>query len=554
MSSEADENGTTKQKAILQSVSSARFTNVQMRIVSEEPNAKVFCFMLRSEVTKMFERRERHIKDLVETGKIAESRMQIDEALRNYYWALVLAQSNPKPVDIAFDNRIGAATSMLNLKIRSMLAMIHAQVTELDGKNAFLSFTYDDKKVSTLQFKYNDGQSIVGPVVARDGSGEANLVSIPGDGKLNISYEIRFREEVDPTDMDIAGAFNSGTLPFIDSSVAVPFRKKDGKSKKRATGKQAETDLPNMIAAQPSIEKTPITTQEANSTEDLYKTVLDVEKAIASKNPKSAYSHFTPEGYQLFATLMEKGGDVSISGRPDYKFILADGYIIGKSTQIKRRFRNGKVFMDKLVYRFDPHSRKIESVAFALTQRAENDIMNAAASWPEVSRWAILNFMEDYQTAFALKRLDYISSIFSDDALIITGTVLKKTPHPEKMFDSNKAIHFGGPKDIAYSKFTKQEYINRLKKIFDCREYVHLLFEDNVTKLIDLPAIDGINTGAAFGIEIKQRYESTGYSDDGYLTMVFDTRGKQPVIHVRLWQPDKNGMISLQEFISRFKK
>ena len=502
----------------------------------------------------MFDRRERHIKDLVETGKIAESRMQIDEALRNYYWALVLAQSNPKPVDIAFDNRIGAATSMLNLKIRSMLAMIHAQVTELDGKNAFLSFTYDDKKVSTLQFKYNDGQSIVGPVVARDGSGEANLVSIPGDGKLNISYEIRFREEVDPTDMDIAGAFNSGTLPFIDSSVAVPFRKKDGKSKKRATGKQAETDLPNMIAAQPSIEKTPITTQEANSTEDLYKTVLDVEKAIASKNPKSAYSHFTPEGYQLFATLMEKGGDVSISGRPDYKFILADGYIIGKSTQIKRRFRNGKVFMDKLVYRFDPHSRKIESVAFALTQRAENDIMNAAASWPEVSRWAILNFMEDYQTAFALKRLDYISSIFSDDALIITGTVLKKTPHPEKMFDSNKAIHFGGPKDIAYSKFTKQEYINRLKKIFDCREYVHLLFEDNVTKLIDLPAIDGINTGAAFGIEIKQRYESTGYSDDGYLTMVFDTRGKQPVIHVRLWQPDKNGMISLQEFISRFKK
>lgn len=106
----------------------------------------------------------------------------------------------------------------------------------------------------------------------------------------------------------------------------------------------------------------------------------------------------------------------------------------------------------------------------------------------------------------------------------------------------------------AYSQLSKTEYIDRLRKIFSTREYVHLQFEDNVTRMIDLPAINGINKGAAFGIEIKQRYESTGYSDDGYLTMVFDTRGKLPIIHVRLWQPDKNNMMSLQEFISRFNK
>ena len=210
--------------------------------------------------------------------------------------------------------------------------------------------------------------------------------------------------------------------------------------------------------------------------------------------------------------------------------------------------------MEKLVYRFNPESRKIESVAFALTQRAENDIMNAAASWPEVSRWAILNFMEDYQTAFALKRIDYINSIFSDDALIITGTILKKLNNAERAFDRSKSLDLGGPKDIAYSQLSKTEYIDRLRKIFSAREYVHLQFEDNVTRMIDLPAINGINKGAAFGIEIKQRYESTGYSDDGYLTMVFDTRGKLPIIHVRLWQPDKNNMMSLQEFISRFNK
>lgn len=546
-----ESNDNSVQKAVLQSVSSAKFTNVQMRVLEEEPNAKVFCFMSRSEVKKMFEKRANHIVNMVDAGKTAESRMMIDEALRNYYWALVLAKTTPEPVEIEFNDKKGEATSLLPIKIKSVLAMINASVDEIqDGKNLILGFTYNGKPVSSLNFKYNDGQSIVGPIVARDGIGEASMASIPADGKLHLTYELRFRNEVDPTDSDIAGAFNAGILPNINSSVAIAI--KSNSKKKAAAPVLASAE---MLAAQPTNDKHSIAMQNADNTDDLQKAVLAVEAAISSNNPKSAFSYFTPEGYTLFANLMAKNGKVTLVGKAQsHNFIIADGYIIGRATNIKRQFRNGKAFMEKLVYRFNPESRKIESVAFALTQRAENDIMNAAASWPEVSRWAILNFMEDYQTAFALKRTDYINSIFSDDALIITGTILKKLNNAERAFDRSKSLDLGGPKDIAYSQLSKTEYIDRLRKIFSTREYVHLQFEDNVTRMIDLPAINGINKGAAFGIEIKQRYESTGYSDDGYLTMVFDTRGKLPIIHVRLWQPDKNNMMSLQEFISRFNK
>lgn len=546
-----ESNDNSVQKAVLQSVSSAKFTNVQMRVLEEEPNAKVFCFMPRSEVKKMFEKRANHIVNMVDAGKTAESRMMIDEALRNYYWALVLAKTTPEPVEIEFNDKKGEATSLLPIKIKSVLAMINASVDEIqDGKNLILGFTYNGKPVSSLNFKYNDGQSIVGPIVARDGIGEASMASIPADGKLHLTYELRFRNEVDPTDSDIAGAFNAGILPNINSSVAIAI--KNNSKKKAAAPVLASAE---MLAAQPTNDKRSIAMQNADNTDDLQKAVLAVEAAISSNNPKSAFNYFTPEGYTLFANLMAKNGKVTLVGKAQsHNFIIADGYIIGRATNIKRQFRNGKAFMEKLVYRFNPESKKIESVAFALTQRAENDIMNAAASWPEVSRWAILNFMEDYQTAFALKRTDYISSIFSDDALIITGTILKKLNNAERAFDRSKSLDLGGPKDIAYSQLSKTEYIDRLRKIFSTREYVHLQFEDNVTRMIDLPAINGINKGAAFGIEIKQRYESTGYSDDGYLTMVFDTRGKLPIIHVRLWQPDKNNMMSLQEFISRFNK
>lgn len=546
-----ESNDNSVQKAVLQSVSSAKFTNVQMRVLEEEPNAKVFCFMPRSEVKKMFEKRANHIVNMVDAGKTAESRMMIDEALRNYYWALVLAKTTPEPVEIEFNDKKGEATSLLPIKIKSVLAMINASVDEIqDGKNLILGFTYNGKPVSSLSFKYNDGQSIVGPIVARDGIGEASMASIPADGKLHLTYELRFRNEVDPTDSDIAGAFNAGILPNINSSVAIAI--KNNSKKKAAAPALASAEI---LAAQPTNDKRSIAMQNADNTDDLQQAVLAVEAAISSNNPKSAFNYFTPEGYTLFANLMAKNGKVTLVGKAQsHNFIIADGYIIGRATNIKRQFRNGKAFMEKLVYRFNPESRKIESVAFALTQRAENDIMNAAASWPEVSRWAILNFMEDYQTAFALKRIDYINSIFSDDALIITGTILKKLNNAERAFDRSKSLDLGGPKDIAYSQLSKTEYIDRLRKIFSTREYVHLQFEDNVTRMIDLPAINGINKGAAFGIEIKQRYESTGYSDDGYLTMVFDTRGKLPIIHVRLWQPDKNNMMSLQEFISRFNK
>lgn len=546
-----ESNDNSVQKAVLQSVSSAKFTNVQMRVLEEEPNAKVFCFMPRSEVKKMFEKRANHIANMVDAGKTAESRMMIDEALRNYYWALVLAKTTPEPVEIEFNDKKGEETSLLPIKIKSVLAMINASVDEIqDGKNLILGFTYNGKPVSSLNFKYNDGQSIVGPIVARDGIGEASMASIPADGKLHLTYELRFRNEVDPTDSDIAGAFNAGLLPNINSSVAIAI--KNNSKKKAAAPVLASAEI---LAAQPTNDKRSIAMQNADNTDDLQKAVLAVEAAISSNNPKSAFNYFTPEGYTLFANLMAKNGKVTLVGKAQsHNFIIADGYIIGRATNIKRQFRNGKAFMEKLVYRFNPESRKIESVAFALTQRAENDIMNAAASWPEVSRWAILNFMEDYQTAFALKRTDYINSIFSDDALIITGTILKKLDNAERAFDRSKSLDLGGPKDIAYSQLSKTEYIDRLRKIFSTREYVHLQFEDNVTRMIDLPAINGINKGAAFGIEIKQRYESTGYSDDGYLTMVFDTRGKLPIIHVRLWQPDKNNMMSLQEFISRFNK
>lgn len=538
--------------------SQVSLTNTEVIVVSDEPDAYVVRWIKRSELEKIQREREARVVDLVETGKTAESRLQIDDALRCYYQALLLSRLT-KGVRIEFAGKEGMAQSLLPVKIKSMLLALQAEVAggEQSGNryNTRLRFTYNGNPVSSVTFSYNDGQGIVGPVKAKDGIGEAELLSIPATGKLHITYETRFRSELDPLDSDLAMIYSGGgKLPmFTEAGVDIPIKVKGNQVRAGKADKSVASTASASVAPEETRSKTPITLRPAQNGSQLLATVKKVEEAIRANNSMLARDCFTAEGFSLFHKLMTECGHVSLVGQSDYEFLEANGFLVGRYTRIKMKYRGGKSFTEQLVYRFDPQTGKIKSVAFALTKIGENDIMNAAAQWPTVSRWAVLSFMEDYQTAFALKRDDYISSIFSDDAVIITGTVLKKMDSGDQMFDRDKMINFGkGNKDVKYSRLTKSEYLERLRKIFKEREYVNLTFENNVTKIVETPSI--FAEGALFGIEIRQRYASSGYSDDGYLTLLFDTRHELPIIYYRMWQPDKTDMIGLQEFIDKIPK
>ena len=141
----------------------------------------------------------------------------------------------------------------------------------------------------------------------------------------------------------------------------------------------------------------------------------------------------------------------------------------------------------------------------------------------------ILQFMEDYKTAYCLKNIDFIQKIFDDDALIIVGNVLKK-------YKSSDSFYFSGlsEDEIKYQRLTKSEYINRLKRIFTTNEFINIHFEDNVVKKANKDL-------SIYGIQIAQHYASDTYADKGYLFLMVDLRDTiNPIIHVRTWQPRKN--------------
>ncbi len=137
-------------------------------------------------------------------------------------------------------------------------------------------------------------------------------------------------------------------------------------------------------------------------------------------------------------------------------------------------------------------------------------------------RMMILDYVEHFRTSYNQKDLKFLRQVFSDDALIITGKVVK-VKKSEVVPSGNKII---------YSTQTKQQYLDNLSKAFKAASYIKVNFDDVV--IVEHPTIKGI-----YGVTVHQKWNTNRYSDEGYVFMVWDFRNPDtPQIHVRTWQPD----------------
>ena len=139
-------------------------------------------------------------------------------------------------------------------------------------------------------------------------------------------------------------------------------------------------------------------------------------------------------------------------------------------------------------------------------------------------RQLILDYVEQFRTAYNQKDINFLNQVFSDDALIITGTVIQQK-HSEG---------FSTPK-IKYNKQTKDQYIKNLRGVFARNSYIKVTFDE--IEVMRHPVNPNF-----YGVTLLQGWTSGKYHDDGYLFLLWDfTNESAPQIHVRTWQPDKIG-------------
>ena len=139
-------------------------------------------------------------------------------------------------------------------------------------------------------------------------------------------------------------------------------------------------------------------------------------------------------------------------------------------------------------------------------------------------RQLILDYVEQFRTAYNQKDINFLNQVFSDDALIITGKVIQQ----------KHAEGFSTPK-IQYNKQTKEQYIKNLRGVFARNSYIKVTFDE--IEVMRHPVNPNF-----YGVTLLQGWTSGKYHDDGYLFLLWDfTNESAPQIHVRTWQPDKIG-------------
>lgn len=151
-------------------------------------------------------------------------------------------------------------------------------------------------------------------------------------------------------------------------------------------------------------------------------------------------------------------------------------------------------------------------------------------------RMQILHYVEQFRNAYNQKDLAFMDAVFSEDALIITGKVIRRIPNESGV---------GMRPEIQYSKQSKEQYLQNLKRVFARQGYINVKFDD----------IKVMRHGANpnfYGVTLIQHWNSSTYSDEGILFLVWDfTQPDQPKIDVRTWQPmetSQNDIFTLDSF------
>ncbi|MDE7408764.1 MAG: hypothetical protein K2N09_01945 [Muribaculaceae bacterium] len=481
-------------------------------------------YMLRSELDKIFAHRQDRVEDYVRESLRAEQKGRVDNALRFLNWAYVLLHSLQYPggVKMKIDGDDRLLINWIPSRMTEILKDVEVSVAKKGDDNTVdVLFKYKDKPAAGIDFTYWNGKTTSSINSAKGGLGQ---LSFPEDMTVEdvmLVIETSYKE-ASRSDKElemIIGDFKPQEFPEARKIIGV-----EGKALK--PDREAKKEFNSLASIGKREKMTKLDKKDAKE----YQAVIDkVLKSVIDKSYKPDPSYFTEDGLDMFDKLLGYG-QAYVLGSPEVGFYPFGERVVARCIPMRFDFKNNKrTFIEDVTFTFSPE-KKIESVAFGLGESARKDIFEqGVGAWSDSVKMVIVTFLENYKTAFALKRLDYINSIFDENAYIIVGHKLEQV---KKMPGDGFGISIV-PK-YEYARKSKSDYIDQLKRCFESNEYVNINFSDNDVQ----KAAYG---GDTFGIQIRQDYYSEHYGDQGYLFLFVDLNdADKPVIKIRTWQPERN--------------
>ncbi len=498
---------------IMNTYSSATLQQAERIVIQNEPDAHVFRYIKREDVAKVFEKRKNKAIEFVKSAEDAEENFQVADALKYYYWAFNLLKSLPAFDEIYYLNKKGENRLLSVLipdRMNTIFSGIGFSIKESKVKeneiHFILDINYKDQPVTNLDYSYWTGSDWSNIVSAKDGVGFMEFYGAAAKDiesiKLKVEYSFTGEARIDRELESVMAQIRP--VPFKNSYFTIHVKN----APKSSTVSEENKKILEINEVDKPLE---------------YINILDeIVQAIRVKNYTTVQKYFTTDGFNSFIRLV-KYGKARILEDPVWMASKLNNNVIFRALKMSFSFANNKQFVEDVVFSFD-NNKQIDGLSFSLSKQAEKSIWEKKV-WSESNRLQIISFMENYKTAYALEKIDYIESIFADDALIIVGKYSFEK-NPDNPFINNKVVR--------YNRYDKATYIKRLGLSFKNNEFINLKFEDS--------QIRKSAKGDIYGIQIKQSHFSSNYGDVGYLFLMVDlNQPEKPVIHVRTWQPEKDG-------------
>ena len=533
-------------RSVVNTYSQATLQNTQRIVIENEPDAHVFRYVKRTEVDKIFESRRLKVFDMVASAARAVEKGKVDDALRYYYWAYCLLQSIPNANGVV-DNAGLVLTHWIPEQMNEIFGEVKVQTVSEENNVAEVRVLFKDEPVTSMDYTYFDGMDWSNIYSAKDGRGFIELR--PGmtteNMKIKCEYEYSGEAHIDKEINTVVNVMKGKV--FRDAYVVVEKTPSNSLSMGRTQASRNELALQTPVTSdlQPPVITNPqgqnqITLLPEDKVFPYRESIEKVIAAIKSGSYATAEECFTEDGKDMYRRLISYG-NARIMGEPAYTFYtVGEVEVTCRSVPMSFSFRNnGRKFVEDVTFTFNKEG-KIDYLAFALDESSTTDILQHTA-WSEYARKILAEFLENYKTAYALKRLDYIRSIFDDNAVIITGKVVTR----QTAANGEMGGEYLNNKYVQHTRQSKEQYMRNLERCFASNEYINIRFSNNdIVKA-------GVG-GEVYGIQIKQDYYSTNYGDTGYLFLMVDLNDpKKPVIKVRSWQPERDpdfGLIDLSHF------
>ena len=527
----------TKVMDCIKTYSQGTFTNVGNMTRGKAPNIEVLRYMKRSELKNIYDHR---IKAAISWASLADEALgkkKVDMALQYYYWAYSLVRSVQYPYEVK-DNQGRQLAAELPKRIREVLSKIDVQFESQDGEFVNLLFFYEGKPVSCLDFSYNDGQADNEGCRAQDGRGSLEMAKGFLDKKVfhvSIEYENKSYAQGDVELRSVLDVVPKTRFPEANHKV----QRGKGEDESVMANSQPTSPASNSQIDAPLA---PSASQQVGNTDTYVQAMTRIEEAFRTRKYIAVDDLFDMEGLDVFRQ-MTRYGTARLVGEQNITFFKgAGGTVTARGMKASFSFTSPKkaTFTEDLVFTFNKEG-KICNVTFGLGKTAEESILCRNVSWGDDVKAQLTEFLENYKTAYCLKRREYIRDIFADDAVIIVGRVTHRNGSTTSIGE-HQVSQFG--KDIiTHNRYTKDEYLGNLEKCFNNprNNYINVKFAEN-----DIQTLKSFNDHKVYGIQIKQLYNSATYGDIGYLYLMVDmTDADKPQIKVRTWQPNQTPLEDL---------